>query len=74
MWLEGWFSGFAGGGFAGAGCPFVDVVGPGCRPAVVVPEASLDVVGEQGGVEHDAFFGVGMARSPVMLVVKKQPP
>jgi hypothetical protein len=42
--------------------------------ALVVPEAGLYVVGGQGGVERGAFFGSGMARSPVMLVVMLRSP
>jgi hypothetical protein len=56
-------------GFVGVGCPFVDVVGPGSDAALVVAEAGFDVVGEQGGVACGAFFGPGMAGSPVMWVV-----
>ena len=39
------FSGLASGGFAGFGLPLVDVVGPECGSAVLIPEAGLDVVG-----------------------------
>ncbi len=59
MWLEWWLSGAAVGGLAGLRCSFVDVVGPECGPACVVPEPGLDVVGELGGVACGALFGIG---------------
>jgi hypothetical protein len=73
-WLEckdesNGLSGVGGAGLVSPGCPFVDVVGPGSDAALVVPEAGFDVVGEQGNVACSAFFGSGIAGSPVVWVV-----
>lgn len=60
-WLEGLLSGARRWWVrSGGGCPLVNVVGPGCRAALVVPEAGLVAAANRAALRASRSTGVGM--------------